>query len=85
MLNKNNCLRTCVYSNQTYPKTELVRLAKVNGKLIVDTKQNMLGRGYWIKLTPQAISDTKFLTIISKRCKTTPSSDLLDQLKQLLK
>ena len=84
MLNKNNCLRTCLYSNQVFPKQELIRLVKSNNKIVIDHKQNMLGRGYWIKLTTQALSDPKLIAILSKKCKTKIDPALIDELKKEL-
>ncbi|MCQ2956414.1 MAG: YlxR family protein [Mycoplasmoidaceae bacterium] len=46
MSRKNKGLRTCLYSNKHFDRQELIRLVKVNNKLVIDKKQNMPGRGY---------------------------------------
>lgn len=79
--NKNK--RTCLYSNKQYDKEHLIRLVKQNGKLVIDIKKNMLGRGYWIKLTNNCLSDPKLITILSKRSKSSVDQNLIEQLKEL--
>lgn len=79
-----NSLRTCLYTNKQYDKKELIRLVKENNKLVVDHLQNKLGRGYWIKLSPEMINDPKLMVLLSKRTKGSVDQKLIDELKQLL-
>ena len=74
-------LRTCLYCNKQFPRQELIRLVKVNNKLVIDLKQNLPGRGYWIKPTDQALQDPKLAFILSKRTKCSVSEDLIKELK----
>lgn len=80
-INKNQ--RTCLYSNKQFNKDQLIRLVKQNGKLVVDIKKNMLGRGYWIRLTKECLSDPKLITILSKRTKSSVDQKLIETLKEL--
>ena len=40
----------------------------------------MPGRGYWLKLTPQALNDPKLLSILSKRTKCSVDPDILKEI-----
>lgn len=82
-MKKNKNIRTCLYSNKQYEKNCLVRLVKKDGQLIVDQKQNLLGRGYWLKLSEQALNDPKLITILSKRTKSSVNQDLINQLRKI--
>lgn len=81
MSRKNKGLRTCLYCNKQFARQELVRLVKVNSKLVIDKKQNMPGRGYWIKPTDKALQDPKLTFILSKRTKCSVSEDLVKELQ----
>lgn len=83
-MKRNKGLRTCLYSNKQYERKDLVRLVKKDDKLIVDQKQNLLGRGYWLKLSKQALDDPKLITILSKRTKSSVNEDLINELRRLL-
>ena len=77
-------LRTCLYSNKQYERKDLVRLVRKNDQLIIDHKQNLLGRGYWLRLSKQALDDPKLITILSKRTKSSVNQDLINELRKLL-
>ncbi len=81
MSRKNKGLRTCLYSNKHFDRHELIRFVKINNKLVIDTKQNMPGRGYWLKPTTQALQDPKLTLILSKRTRCSASDDLIKDLK----
>ena len=81
----NKSLRTCLYTNKQYPRQELIRLVKVNGKLTIDLNKNMQGRGYYLKLSDQTLNDKKLVTILSKRTKSSVDEDLIGQLKSINK
>ena len=42
----NSSIRTCLYTNKQYPRQDLIRLVKVNGKLTIDLNKTKPGRGY---------------------------------------
>lgn len=81
MSRKNRGLRTCLYSNKQFARQELIRLVKVNNKLVIDTKKQMPGRGYWLKVTDKALNDPKLTLILSKRTKCSVSEDLIKEIK----
>ena len=81
----NKSLRTCLYTNKQYPRQELIRLVKVNGKLTIDLNKNMQGRGYYLKLSNEALNDKKLITVLSKRTKSSIDEDLIQQLKSINK
>lgn len=80
MSRKNKGLRTCLYSNKQFTRQEMIRLVKVNGQLMIDHKKNMPGRGYWLKLTNQAIKDPKLFQILSKRTKCSMNDAFIKEL-----
>lgn len=79
-----NSYRTCLYTNKQYDKKELIRLVKENDKLVIDHKQNKLGRGYWLKLTKQMFDDPKLMMILSKRTKSSIDEKLITELRKML-
>ena len=86
MQTKNNqSIRTCLYCNKQFNKQDLIRLVKVNNKLVIDLKHNMSGRGYYLKLTDQALKDPRLLSILSKKTRTSINNELLNQFKQMIK
>lgn len=80
MSRKNRGLRTCLYSNKHFDRQELIRLVKVDNELVIDRKQDMQGRGFWLKPTSQALNDPKLAVILSKRTKCSVSENLLKEL-----
>ena len=80
MSRKSKGLRTCLYCNEQLPRQELIRLVKVNGTLVVDHKQNLPGRGYWLKPTQKALADPKLIQILSKRTKCSIKPDFIKEL-----
>ena len=82
MSRKNNKgLRTCLYTNKQYERQELIRLVKVNYKLVIDHNHNLPGRGYWLKITDQALNDPKLTHILSKKTKCSVSLEIIKELK----
>lgn len=79
--NKVQSVRTCLYSNKEYPKQELIRFVKVKNKLVIDKEQNMLGRGYYLKITEQVLKDPKLIQILSKRTRTNVTEELIKDLQ----
>lgn len=80
MKNKIQSVRTCLYSNKKYPKEELIRFVKVNNKLVIDKQHKMLGRGYYLKITPQVLKDPKLIQVLSKRTHTKVTEELIKDL-----
>jgi len=79
--NKVQSFRTCLYTNKQFPKEELIRLVKVDNKLVVDKTNRILGRGYYIKVTDQVLKDPKLIQILSKRTHTKVDIQLINDLK----
>ena len=52
-------LRMCAIGRELKPKTELIRLVKVDNKIVIDAKQKMQGRGLWICKSEECISKLK--------------------------
>lgn len=84
MKTKNKSYRTCLISNKQYERDLLVRLVKINNKLVVDPKKNKPGRGYWLKIDKNVLSDPKLITILSKRTKSSVDENLINDLRKLL-
>lgn len=57
----------CIWSRETQPQTELIRLvAAPSGDIVVDVKKRLPGRGVWLSLDPQLESK---LQRVQKRIK----------------
>lgn len=52
-------LRMCAIGRELKPKNELIRLVKVDNKVLIDEKQKLQGRGVWICLDENCLSKLK--------------------------
>ena len=52
-------LRMCAINREMKPKNELIRLVKIDNKIVIDFKQKLQGRGVWICKEEACISKLK--------------------------
>ncbi len=72
--------RTCVFTKKKHPRHELYRFVKHEGKLVLDEKHQLSGRGYYIskdKATIELMIQKKFL---QKRFQVDDITDFLSQI-----
>ena len=52
-------LRMDILSRSSFPKEELIRLVKVDNKLVIDIENKLPGRGYYIKKDKSTLAKAK--------------------------
>lgn len=73
-------LRMCAVGREMKPKTDLIRLVKVDGKIVVDTKQKMQGRGLWICKDMECLSKLKKSKCLNKAFKCEILDSVYDEI-----
>ncbi len=66
MENKKISYRKDIISGKAFPKDDLLRLIKIDGKIIIDASQNKLGRGVYLKYSETNIDALKNGKILNK-------------------
>ncbi len=66
MGNKKASYRKDIISGKVFPKDELVRLAKIDEKIVLDASHSMLGRGVYLRYNKENIDALKNGKILNK-------------------
>ncbi len=74
--------RTCIFTRKKHPRHELYRFVKYGGKLMLDEKHQLPGRGYYISKDEQIIESIIAKKFLEKRFQVDDISDLLLQIKK---
>ncbi len=74
--------RTCVFTKKKYPRHELYRFVKYDGKLVLDEKHHLPGRGYYICKDKQVIETMIAKKFLQKRFQVDDITDFLTQINQ---
>ncbi len=74
--------RTCVFSKKKLPRHELYRFVKYDGKLVLDEKHQLPGRGYYICKDKQLIETMISKRFLEKRFQVDDISEFLSQINK---
>ena len=78
--------RMCIITRQMKPKSELLRLVKVDDKIVVDKKQKVQQRGFYISRDAEILKNFKKSKALNKVFKMQVSESVYDEvLKECLK
>lgn len=78
-------LRTCIVTREKAPKSSLIRLVKVDDKVIVDLTGKLNGHGAYIAKSPEALEKLKKnKKILIKEFGDLDYSDLYQQLEEII-
>ena len=78
--------RMCIITRQMKPKSELLRLVKVNDKIIVDKKQKAQQRGFYVSCDAEILKNLKKTKALNRVFKMQISESVYDEvLKECLK
>ncbi len=84
-MNKKVVMRRCVISRESYPKNELTRIVcNKEGQVTVDLTSKANGRGAYIKLTKENLSNKKVKAALSSSLKCNVDDSVIDMLERLL-
>lgn len=71
-------LRMCAVGRELRPKNELIRLVKVDNKIVIDEKQKMQGRGLWICKDEMCLSKLKKSKCLNRAFKCEIKDEVYD-------
>ena len=71
--------RMCLITRKMLPKSELIRIVKVNDKIIVDEKQKIQSRGFYVSKDLEALKDFKKKKVLNKAFKMEVAEKVYDE------
>lgn len=77
-------LRTCVITRRKYPVDQLIRLTKKDGKLVIDKKSEMQGRGVYIINDFEIVNDAIQTKQINRSLRGLGNNELFNELIKYL-
>lgn len=80
MKKKNYNYRTCLITNKKFLKTNLIRICKIDNKLVVDYQQKMLGRGYYLSQEILVVSPLMIKKKLEQKTNLVIDNNLIDNL-----
>ncbi|MBQ8762160.1 MAG: YlxR family protein [Clostridia bacterium] len=79
-----NPLRMCIVNREMLPKSELVRLVKVNGKILIDKKNNIQTRGVWVCRSSECIAKLKKTKCLNRAFKCDVPEEVYKEIEDYL-
>lgn len=76
-------MRMCAITREMKPKTELIRLVKKDGQIMVDAKQRIQGRGVWISKDEKVLQNLRKSKCLNRAFKCEVSDDVYRQVEEL--
>ena len=77
-------LRMCVVCRQQFPKSELIRLVKQDGKIIIDKNNKIQCRGAWVCKSSDCISKLKKSKSLNRAFKCEVPNEVYEQIGDYL-
>ncbi len=74
--------RTCVFTKKKRPRQELYRFVKCDGKLVLDEKHQLPGRGYYISKEKEIIETMVSKKFLEKRFQVDDITDFLSKINK---
>jgi predicted RNA-binding protein YlxR (DUF448 family) len=79
-------MRTCVVTNEKFPKMELVRVVRTKeGKIVVDESGKLNGHGAYLKKDLEVFEKAQKSKILNRKLEVDVPDDIFDKLKELVK
>lgn len=79
-------MRTCVVTNEKFPKMELVRVVRTKeGKIVVDESGKLNGHGAYLKKDLEVFEKARKSKILNRKLEVDVPDDIFDKLKELVK
>ena len=77
--------RMCVVCMQMKPKSDLLRLTKLeNGQIVVDKSQKRGGRGVWVDKNAECISNLRKRKCLERKFKSNIDEKLFEEINKAL-
>lgn len=71
--------RMCLITRQMKPKSELLRLVKIDGKIVVDKKQKIQQRGFYVSLDAETLKNLKKSKALNRAFKMEIADSVYDE------
>ncbi len=71
--------RMCLVTREMKPKQSLLRLVKVDGKIIVDKKQKVQSRGFYVSKDPEIVAKLKKTKALNRAFKMEVKDETYDE------
>ena len=71
--------RMCLITRQMKPKSELIRLVNLNGKIVVDKKQKMQQRGFYVSSDAETLKNLKKSKALNRAFKCEVPESVYDE------
>jgi len=84
MANKNIPHRKCVATNQILPKSDLIRIVRFNGQVVIDLTGHHKGRGAYIKKDINALEKAIMRKALQRHLEVTIDESIFIQLRQII-
>lgn len=74
--------RMCIVTRAKKPKSELIRLVSLDGKIIVDHRQKLQARGVWVSKDPAILDKLIKSKALNRAFKREVSPETYEELKR---
>lgn len=77
-------MRTCVVTQEKWPKKELIRIVSFNGEVSIDVSGKKNGKGCYLKKDKEVIQIAKDKKILDRVLETTIDDKIYDELLKII-
>ena len=71
--------RMCLITREMKPKKELLRLVKIDGKIVLDKKQKVQARGFYVSRDPEILARLKKSKALNRAFKMEIKDEVYDE------
>ena len=71
--------RMCLITKEMKPKSELIRLVSIDGKIVVDKKQKIQKRGFYVSRDAETLKNLKKSKALNRAFKTQVAESVYDE------
>ena len=71
--------RMCLITRQMKPKSELIRLVRLDGKIVVDKKQKIQQRGFYVSRDAETLKNLKKSKALNRAFKCEVPESIYDE------
>lgn len=71
--------RMCLITKEMKPKSELIRLVSIDGKIVVDKKQKIQKRGFYVSRDAETLKNLKKSKALNRAFKTQVAESIYDE------
>ncbi len=85
MVNKKIPMRQCLALNESFPKSELIRIVRTpDGKVLIDLKGKVNGRGAYLSKNKKAVEVARKKKVLDKKLEVVVPEEIYEQLLEII-